>query len=75
MKNRYNQIISTVLSDCDAQWKSICVDGITYTVFALPYTQLDFPPEGYAFVDSYYVASNSIFSAEKAERRTDSGRL
>lgn len=65
MKNRYNQIISTVLSDCDTQWKSICVDGITYTVFALPYTQLDFPPEGYAFVDSYYVASNKAYFLRK----------
>ncbi len=65
MKNKYDQIISTVLSDCDAQWKSICVDGITYTVFALPYTQLEFPPEGYAFVDSYYVASNRAYFLRK----------
>ncbi len=65
MKNKYENIISTALTAYAAQWKSICVDGITYTVFALPYTQLDFPPEGYAFVDSYYVASNKAYFLRK----------
>lgn len=65
MKNKYENIISTVLTAHAAQWKSICVDGITYTVFALPYTQLDFPPEGYAFVDSYYIASNKAYFLRK----------
>lgn len=65
MKNKYQEIISTALSDSGAQWKSICVDSLTYTVFALPYTQLGFPPEGYAFVDSYYVASNKAYFLRK----------
>ena len=65
MKSNLEKIISTVLSDCEAQWKSICIDAVTYTVFALPYTQLDLPPEGYAFVDSYYVASNKAYFLRK----------
>ena len=65
MKNKYDQIISAALSDHGAQWQSICVDGITYTVFALPYTQLELPPKGYAFVDSYYVASNKAYFLRK----------
>lgn len=65
MKSKYHQIISAALSDCGAEWKSICAGGITYTVFALPYTQLEIPPEGYAFVDSYYVASNRAYFLRK----------
>lgn len=65
MKNKYEKIISDVLSQNGAQQKSIFVDGITYTVFALPYTQLDSPPEGYAFVDSYFVASNKAYFLRK----------
>ncbi len=61
----YNEFISAFFSRADAEWKSIAVDGVTYTVFALPYTQLDFPPEGYAFVDSYYVASNRAYFLRK----------
>ena len=61
----YNEFISAFFSRADAEWKSIAVNGVTYTVFALPYTQLDFPPEGYAFVDSYYVASNRAYFLRK----------
>ncbi len=65
MKSKYENIISAVLSDSGAQWKSICVDNVTYTVFALPYAQLELPPDGYAFVDSYYVASNKAYFLRK----------
>ena len=61
----YLEFISAFFSEADAEWKSIAVDGVTYTVFALPYTQLELPPEGYAFVDSYYVASNRAYFLRK----------
>ena len=60
----YIEFISSFLGE-EAEYESISVDGVTYTVFALPYTQLDFPPEGYAFVDSYYVASNRAYFLRK----------
>lgn len=61
----YIEFVSAFFSESDTVWESISVDGVTYTVFALPYTQLDFPPEGYAFVDSYYVASNRAYFLRK----------
>lgn len=69
----YTEFISSLLGE--TEWASISADGITYTVFALPYTQLDFPPEGYAFVDSYYVASNSAYFLRKelVKKLTDEG--
>lgn len=69
----YIEFISKLLSE--AEWASVSADGITYTVFALPYTQLDFPPEGYAFVDSYYVASNRAYFLRKelVKKLTDEG--
>ncbi len=75
MKSKYEKIISAVLTDNGAQWKNICVDEITYTVFALPYTQLELPPDGYAFVDSYYVASNKAYFLRKklCEELTQAG--
>ncbi len=71
----YNEFISAFFSEADAEWKSIAVDGVTYTVFALPYTQLELPPEGYAFVDSYYVASNRAYFLRKelVQKLTDEG--
>ena len=65
MKTDYFEIISTVLTQNSAQWKSICTDNITYTVFAVGYTQLELPPDGYAFVDSYYVVSNKAYFLRK----------
>ena len=75
MKNKYDNIISAALSENGAQWKSICVDSITYTVFALPYSQLDIPSADYAFVDSYYVASNKAYFLRKklCAELTDAG--
>lgn len=75
MKTDYFEIISTVLNENSAQWKSICIDNITYTVFALGYTQLELPSEGYAFVDSYYVASNRAYFLRKelCEKLTAAG--
>lgn len=69
----YTEFISSLLGE--TEWASISADGITYTVFALPYTQLDFPPEGYAFVDSYYVASNRAYFLRKelVKKLTDEG--
>ncbi len=71
----YIEFISAFFSESDTVWESISVDGVTYTVFALPYTQLDFPPEGYAFVDSYYVASNRAYFLRKelVQKLTDEG--
>ncbi len=75
MKTDYFEIISTVLNENSAQWKSICIDNITYTVFALPYTQLEIPDEGFAFVDSYYVASNKAYFLRKelVQKLTEAG--
>jgi len=69
----YIKFISDLLGE--TEWASVSADGITYTVFALPYTQLDFPPEGYAFVDSYYVASNRAYFLRKelVKKLTDEG--
>jgi len=69
----YIKFISDLLSETEGA--SVSADGITYTVFALPYTQLDFPPEGYAFVDSYYAASNRAYFLRKAlvKKLTDEG--
>lgn len=71
----YIEFISDFFAGAEAEWKSVAVDGVTYTVFALPYTQLDFPPEGYAFVDSYYVASNKAYFLRKevVQKLTEEG--
>lgn len=49
----------------NAQWKAAAIDGSTYIIFALPYVQLQSVPDGYAFVDSYYVASNRAYFLRK----------
>ena len=71
----YIEFISDFFAGAEAEWKSVAVDGVTYTVFALPYTQLDFPTEGYAFVDSYYVASNRAYFLRKelVQKLTEKG--
>lgn len=61
----YIEFLSAFFAETDTEWASVSADGVTYTVFALPYSQLDFPPEGYAFVDSYYVASNRAYFLRK----------
>ncbi len=48
-----------------AQFAQISVESNTYVVFALPYSQLEKPPQGYAFIDSYYVASNRAYFLRK----------
>lgn len=48
-----------------AQFRSISVCGNTYIIFALPYTQFRAMPDGYAFVDSYYIASNRAYFLRK----------
>ncbi len=65
MKNNYFHIIETLLNENEAEYKSISIDGFTYTVFALPYTQLELPDENHAFIDSYYVASNKAYFLRK----------
>lgn len=72
--NNINSIIEPVLKNNGAEFSAISVLGKTYIVFALPYVQLKLPETGYAFVDSYYIASNRayflrkelVFSLEKA---------
>lgn len=49
----------------NAQFKAVSLDGSTYIVFALPYTQLKAVPDGYAFIDSYYIASNRAYFLRK----------
>ncbi len=58
-------LISPILNNENAQWKAVSVDGSTYIIFALPYTQLKSVPDGYAFIDSYYVASNRAYFLRK----------
>lgn len=63
-----NDVLSLVadkLNSCGALFSAVSVEGNTYVVFALPYTQLETPPVGYAFVDSYYVASNRAYFLRK----------
>ncbi len=74
-KTEYFETIIPLLTDSGAEYESISTLGKTYTVFALPYTQLELPPEGYAFVDSYYVASNKAYFLRKklSEMLTQNG--
>ena len=48
-----------------AQYKTISVDGCTFEVFALPYVQLSEPQAGFAFIDSFYTASNAAYFLKK----------
>lgn len=65
MKNKYFGLIERELNENGAEYKSVSIDGFTYTVFALPYIQLELPDEHHAFVDSYYVASNKAYFLRK----------
>ena len=58
-------LVADKLNNCGALFSAVSVEGNTYIVFALPYTQLETPPVGYAFVDSYYVASNRAYFLRK----------
>ncbi len=58
-------LISKKLIASGAEFAEISVEGDTYIIFALPYVQLERPPEGYAFIDSYYVASNRAYFLRK----------
>lgn len=58
-------LVADKLNNCGALFSAVSVEGNTYIVFALPYTQLEAPPVGYAFVDSYYVASNRAYFLRK----------
>ncbi len=75
MKNNYFGIIEPLLNENGAEYKSVSIDGYTYTVFALPYTQLELPDENHAFIDSYYVASNKAYFLRKklTETLTENG--
>ncbi len=53
------------LNENGAEWAEISVEGNTYLVFALSYNQLEAPPRGYAFIDSYYVVSNRAYFLRK----------
>ncbi|MBQ2812756.1 MAG: epoxyqueuosine reductase [Clostridia bacterium] len=58
-------LVADKLNNCGAEFSAVSVEGKTYIVFALPYVQLEAPPVGYAFVDSYYVASNRAYFLRK----------
>ena len=75
MKNNYLFIIEALLNETEAEYRSISIDGFTYTVFALPYTQLELPDENHAFIDSYYVASNKAYFLRKtiSKRLSENG--
>ena len=49
----------------DAERALISVNGSTFLLLAAPYTQMAQPPEGFAFIDRYYVASNHIYFVKK----------
>ncbi len=53
------------LKENGAEWAEISVEGNTYIVFDLSYNQLEAPPKGYAFIDSYYVVSNRAYFLRK----------
>ncbi len=65
MKNNFFYIVEPLLKEYEAEYRSISVDGFTYTVFALPYVQLELPDESHAFIDSYYIASNKAYFLRK----------
>lgn len=48
-----------------ARWRIGSIGGKTYCIFALPYVQLKEPQAGWAFIDSYYVASNRAYFLRK----------
>ncbi|MBQ7100518.1 MAG: hypothetical protein IJN81_02715 [Clostridia bacterium] len=58
-------LVADKLNNCGALFSAVSVECNTYVVFALPYAQLEAPPVGYAFVDSYYVASNRAYFLRK----------
>ncbi len=58
-------LIADKLNNSGAEFSAVSVEGKTYIIFALPYTQLETPPVGYAFIDSYYVASNRAYFLRK----------
>ncbi|MBR6634735.1 MAG: hypothetical protein IKL41_03815, partial [Clostridia bacterium] len=58
-------LVADKLNNCGAEASCVSVEGNTYVVFALPYAQLEAPPVGYAFVDSYYVASSRAYFLRK----------
>ena len=58
-------LVADKLNNCGAEFSAVSVEGKTYIVFALPYVQLEAPPVGYAFVDSYYIASNRAYFLRK----------
>lgn len=63
--NNIFSIIRPLLTENNAEYSAVSIQGKTYVIFALPYTQLSAPPVGYAFVDSYYVASNRAYFLRK----------
>lgn len=63
--NNSLSLIADKLNNCGAEFSAVSVEGNTYIVFALPYAQLEKPPVGYAFIDSYYVASNRAYFLRK----------
>ncbi len=65
MKNNYFHIVEALLNESGVEYRTISADGFTYTVFALPYVQLELPDENHAFIDSYYVASNKAYFLRK----------
>ncbi|MBQ9551825.1 MAG: hypothetical protein IJU96_03575 [Clostridia bacterium] len=49
----------------DIEHTLVSVNGSTFLLIAAPYTQMAQPPEGYAFIDRYYIASNHIYFVKK----------
>ncbi len=58
-------LVADKLNNYGAEFSAVSVEGKTYFIFALPYTQLQKPPVGFAFIDSYYVASNRAYFLRK----------
>ncbi len=61
--NRFFQTLEPLLNGMEH--KAVSANGGTFLLLAAPYTQMAQPPEGYAFIDRYYVASNRIYFVKK----------
>ena len=61
--NAFENAVEPLLGETERAYVS--VNGRTFLLIAAPYTQMAQPPEGYAFIDRYYVASNHIYFVKK----------
>ncbi len=61
--NEFQATVEPLLKDIEHT--AVSVNGSTYLLLAAPYTQMAQPPQGYAFIDRYYVASNRLYFIKK----------